>query len=221
MANETIFQIKLPDDSVYDIQDTNTTYTFTGGTNSFSVTPSGGSAQTVTVTPSITDNITGSGTSGYLAKFDGTNTITNGPQLGSDTTTFLRNDGTWATVSATVSVTDKAPTLAWSTQSTVATIEGTDIHVTMPANPNTNNAVTQNLATTNTWRKILATNNTGSDATTSITSGTTSSAYYGTDISMNPSTGAIHADLYYMALATTDSLYTAINNVGWVSEVIV
>lgn len=75
----------------------NTTYTFAGGTNKFTVTPSGGTSTDVTVTPSITDNVTGSGTSGYLTKFNGTNTITSGPQLGSDTTTFLRNDGTWAT----------------------------------------------------------------------------------------------------------------------------
>lgn len=78
------------------VPDNNTTYTFANGTNGFTVTPSGGSAQTVTVTPSITNNITGSGTSGYLTKFNGANTITNGPQLGSSTTTFLRNDGTWA-----------------------------------------------------------------------------------------------------------------------------
>lgn len=76
---------------------TNTTYTFANGTNGFTVTPSGGTAQTVTVTPSITNNVTGSGTSGYLTKFNGAHTITNGPQLGSSTTTFLRNDGTWAT----------------------------------------------------------------------------------------------------------------------------
>lgn len=81
---------------VSDPQLTDTTYTFASGTNSFTVTPSGGTAQTVAVTPSITNNITGSGTSGYLVKFDGTNTITNGPQLGNDTTKFLRNDGTWA-----------------------------------------------------------------------------------------------------------------------------
>lgn len=74
----------------------NTTYTFANGTNCFYVTPSGGSQQTVTVTPSIANNITGSGTSGYLTKFDGTNTITSGPALGSDTTKYLRNDGTWA-----------------------------------------------------------------------------------------------------------------------------
>ena len=74
---------------------TNTTYTFANGTNGFTVTPSGGSAQTVTVTPSIANNVTGSGTSGYLTKFNGANTVTNGPALGSDTTKFLRNDGTW------------------------------------------------------------------------------------------------------------------------------
>jgi len=78
-----------------DAEFTDTTYTFTSGTNGFTVTPEGGSAQTVTVTPSIANNITGTGTSGYLTKFNGTNTITNGPQLGSDTTKYLRNDGTW------------------------------------------------------------------------------------------------------------------------------
>lgn len=81
------------------LNDDNTKYTFTGGTNGFTVTPSGGSAQTVSVTPSISNNITGSGTrtSGYLAKFSGTNTVTNGPAIGTSTTTYLRNDGTWAT----------------------------------------------------------------------------------------------------------------------------
>ncbi len=39
--------------------DNNTTYTFANGTNGFTVTPSGGTAQTVTVTPSIANNLTG------------------------------------------------------------------------------------------------------------------------------------------------------------------
>lgn len=39
---------------------TNTTYTFKGGTNQFTVTPSNGTAQTVSVTPSIANNVTGS-----------------------------------------------------------------------------------------------------------------------------------------------------------------
>ncbi len=46
--------------------------------------------------PVPSNNVTGSGTSGYLTKWNGTNAITNGPQLGSSTTTYLRNDGTWA-----------------------------------------------------------------------------------------------------------------------------
>ena len=82
---------------------TDTTYTFTDGTNGFTVTPSGGTAQTVTVTPSITNNITGSGTSGYLAKFNGANTITSGPRLGTSTTTFLNNKGEWTTPAGTYS----------------------------------------------------------------------------------------------------------------------
>lgn len=54
-----------------------------------------GSAVTIPTIPS--NNVTGSGTSGYLVKWNGTNSITNGPQLGSSTTTYLRNDGSWAT----------------------------------------------------------------------------------------------------------------------------
>ena len=44
----------------------------------------------------IANNITGSGTSGSLVKFNGTNSITNGPTLGTDTTKFLNNKGEWA-----------------------------------------------------------------------------------------------------------------------------
>ena len=47
-------------------KDDNTTYTFANGTNGFTVTPSGGSAQTVTVTPSITNNLTGTKTTATL-----------------------------------------------------------------------------------------------------------------------------------------------------------
>ena len=66
---------------------TNTTYTFANGTNGFTVTPSGGNAQTVTVTPSITNNVTGSGTSGQLAQWNGANTLTNGPKVTISTST--------------------------------------------------------------------------------------------------------------------------------------
>lgn len=75
--------------------DENTTYTFTGGTNQLTITPSNGEPQTISITPSITDNITGSGTSGALAQFDGNNSITAGPTFTNGTEAFLREDGTW------------------------------------------------------------------------------------------------------------------------------
>ena len=79
----------------------NTTYSISGGTNKITVTPSSGDAYDVTVIPSISNNITGSGTrtSGYLSKNSGTSSITNGPQLGAAASTmkFLKGDGTWDT----------------------------------------------------------------------------------------------------------------------------
>lgn len=83
---------------------TDTTYTFEGTTNGFTVTPSNGEAQTITIAPSITNNITGSGTSGSLAKFSGANTITDGPALGTDATKFLNNKGEWAVPGGTFSL---------------------------------------------------------------------------------------------------------------------
>lgn len=57
-------------------------------------------------------------------------------------------DGSGKVISSTYApkftVTDSNPALAWGTKSKVATVAGTDIHVTMPANPDThNNKVTQ------------------------------------------------------------------------------
>lgn len=57
------------------IPGSDTTYTFTSGTNSFSVKPSNGSAQTITVTPSIANNVTKTSadtTAGYIPKFNNT-----------------------------------------------------------------------------------------------------------------------------------------------------
>jgi len=63
--------------------DNNTTYTFANGTNGFTVTPLSGTAQTVTVTPSITNNVISNGTTTaeYIAKFSAANTVTNGPAV--------------------------------------------------------------------------------------------------------------------------------------------
>ena len=79
---------------------------FTGGTNKITVSD-GTNSFDVGVTPSISNNVTGSGTSGYLTKWNGTNTITSGPALSSaissqtQSTKFLREDGTWSAPSYT------------------------------------------------------------------------------------------------------------------------
>ena len=53
---------------------------------------------TLTITANIpSNNVTGSGTNGYITKWTGTNTIGNLVAIGSGTTKFLREDGTWAT----------------------------------------------------------------------------------------------------------------------------
>ena len=58
------------------------------------------------------NNVIGSGTSGSLTKWSGTNTITDGPALGSSTSTFLRNDGTWAVPSGAGDVTGPSSSTA-------------------------------------------------------------------------------------------------------------
>lgn len=51
-----------------------------------------------------TSGVFGSGTSGYLTKWIGSDTIANGPQIGTDTTKFLNNKGEWAVPTGTTYV---------------------------------------------------------------------------------------------------------------------
>ena len=72
--NGTLKWMKLP---VSAFKNDNTTYTFTGGTNQFTVTPSDGTAQTVTVTPSATITASGTGDSVItVTPTSGTNAVT-------------------------------------------------------------------------------------------------------------------------------------------------
>ena len=64
----------------------------------------------VPANPVPSNVVTGSGTSGYLVKWNGTNTVTNGPQLGSATNTWLRNDGQWTNPNTDTKVTQTATT---------------------------------------------------------------------------------------------------------------
>lgn len=84
----------------------------------------------------------------------------------------------------TYTFTNKNATLAWSTTSTIATVGGVDIKVTMPANPNTNTdtLVTQTNTTTNADYRVLFSEN-ANDTTE------TKTARKSTNLKYNPSTG--------------------------------
>ena len=113
-------------------------FTLTAGSKTVSFT-----MPTIPTIPS--NNITGSGTNDYLVKFNGTNTITNGPQLGSSTTTFLRNDGSWATptdtnnaVTQTATTTDASYEILFSsTADNTTRTEGARKTNTLTYNPST------------------------------------------------------------------------------------
>lgn len=148
-----------------------------------------GSAVTIPSIPS--NNVTGSGTNGYLAKWSGTYTLTNGPALGSSTTTYLRNDGSWATPTdtdtkvtssanhytpSTASGNDKTAsasgaTAAWSIDVVKSITINTDGkgHITglsvtsgkIPANPNTDEKVSVAALTSGTYYYPILATGTG------------------------------------------------------------
>lgn len=115
-AHQSIYNLTIKagtNDFIFQPKSANNTIKFKGGGN-ISVTSTAKTdtePYTVTISYSTpTNNVTGTGTSGYLTKWSDTNTITNGPQLASkitsqtQSTKFLREDGTWAAPSYTPDV---------------------------------------------------------------------------------------------------------------------
>lgn len=93
--------------------DTNTTYTFQGASNGFKVTPSNGETQTVTVSPSIKNNVTktdATTTAGYIPKFNNTTgVIENGYSV---QTTLASSSTAIPTAAAVVAAIDNKITAA-------------------------------------------------------------------------------------------------------------
>ena len=96
----------------------------------------------------------------------------------------------------TVAVTNSAPTLAWGTTSTIGTVAGTNLQVKMPANPNTDTKVTQTVTTSNAAYPLLLAPN-GQTATTTTTS------YFDSGVTLNPSTNTIAANVSGNAATAT------------------
>lgn len=108
-----------------------------------------------------------------------------------------------------INATDANPTLAWGTKSKVATVNGVDINVTMPANPNTNTdtLMTQNVSTTNATYPILAVATANANANQGAKTG-----IFGAGVKLNPSTSTVSAtrfdgaiSIYKMDALNTDS----------------
>ena len=115
----------------------------------------------------------------------------------------------------TVAVTNSAPTLAWSTTSTIGTVAGTNLQVKMPANPNRDTKVTQtaiNAADYTNWRPLIwGSSNSGTEGFTPST--VTDGVYTAQTLSCQPSTGTIRATTFKGSLsgnaATATKLATA------------
>lgn len=96
----------------------------------------------------------------------------------------------------TVAVTNSAPTLAWGATSTIGTVAGTNLQVKMPANPNTDTKVTQTVTTSDAVYPLLL-------APSGQTATTTTTSYFDSGVTLNPSTNTIAANVSGNAATAT------------------
>ena len=121
-------------------------------------------------------------------------------RAGSGIYTRRESNGTWSAwekvlVSGDVSVPSTVPTLAWNTESTLATIDGKNIKVKLPASPDTDTKVTQTVDTSNDAAYPLLAKNTTATATITDTSRFTSG------VTLNPKNKSITATTFIGALS--------------------
>lgn len=97
-------------------------------------------------------------------------------------TTDVVSTGVWEVISDITTVVNSNPTLSWGTTSTVGSVDGANLQVTMPADPA---YVTQTIRTTNGAFPILLR---GESAGNTTVKATTS---FDSDVTVNPSTGTL------------------------------
>ena len=95
---------------------------------------------------------------------------------------------TWIVVQANWSVADGTATLAWGKTVTLATVGGVTIDATLPSNPNSDTRVTQTPTTTNASYPLLL-------APSGQTAETTTTSYFDSGVTLNPSTNTIVANI--------------------------
>lgn len=100
-----------------------------------------------------------------------------------------------------VTVINSAPTLRWGATSTIGEVAGTYLQVKMPDNPNTDTKVTQTVTTYNATYPLLLAPSGQADTTTTT-------SYFDSGVTLNPSTNTIAANVSGNA-ATATKLVTA------------
>lgn len=109
----------------------------------------------------------------------------------------------WTDNNTTYTFSNKAATLSWGASTTIATVGGTDITVSLPSNPNSDTKVTQNAAiTTNGNYPVILGYNTSSTAITNAVNKTTTLTY-------NPSTQTLNTTKLSFSNAVTLSYNSA------------
>lgn len=123
--------------------DTNTTYAFSNkaATLAWNTTSTiatvGGTNITVKMPANPNTNTTYGNMKGATSAAAGAAGLVPAPAAGRQGY-YLRGDGAWAVpTNTTYAFSNKGPTLAWNTVSTIATVGGVNLTVKLPANPNT------------------------------------------------------------------------------------
>ena len=164
------------------------------------------SKNTVTVAQGGTGKTTGNAAANYFmnALDTGTSTPVDADYYisqyvggGTTTTTYHRRpmSALWAYVKGKMSVSNNGPTLAWGTTSTVGTVAGTALKVTMPANPNTDAKVQQARSAATTWRPVLMHYTAGSYNTDPGSA--TNAVYYNEQVAVSASGGHMRISGYF------------------------
>lgn len=119
---------------------------------------------------------------------------------------FIYNGASWNIVSSEFDVSANNPTLEWGKQATIATVDGVDLKVTLPVNPNTDTKNTAGSSNKVATKLLLV----GATSTTTGETFTNANVYINTSNQIVATSGAVAAN--NLALVNGGTVYTAIEN---------
>ena len=108
-----------------------------------------------------------------------------------------------------------AVSVSWNTETTIATINNVAVKIKIPSNPNSDTKVKQSASTTASWRKLLLHHTIG-DTSTAAVATDTDEVYGAVDISAQPSTGTVRANIYNVKDKVQLEYNTTVNTLNFV-----